>query len=162
MKPRRHSLDSITDTLNQLNAAPSTKIQVALPNLNTNGRVCFYGYGVATEWLIDYANKHWKGIEEYDDLAKASAGLHLLRAHSGIKRLSLESAVKDPKAPIDTVTIPGRIGETRVPLVSIFSNEVSSFPRRPSQAKIDRLSEILGGKQPRWWVDYEDPESYGY
>jgi len=151
----------VIDILNQLNAASSTKIQVALPDLNTGGRVCFYGYDVSTEWLVDYANKHWQGIEEYDDSAKFGSAIHLLRAHSGIKRLDYESAFEDPKAPAGTVTIPGhRIGETRVPLVSIFSNEVSSFSRRPSQGKIDHLSKLLGGKQPRWWVDDEDPRSY--
>ncbi|KAF8240122.1 hypothetical protein L208DRAFT_1385050 [Tricholoma matsutake] len=145
----------------KITAAPSTKIQVALPDLNTNGRICFYGYDVSTEWLIDYTNKHWKAIAEYDNLAKASAAIKLLRSHSGIKRLEYESAFEDPSAPAGTVTIPGhRPGEIRVPLVSVFSNEVSSFPRRPSQARIDRLSEILGGNQPRWWVDYEDPRSY--
>ncbi|KAF8240112.1 hypothetical protein L208DRAFT_1385039, partial [Tricholoma matsutake] len=120
----------------KITAAPSTKIQVALPDLNTNGRICFYGYDVSTEWLIDYTNKHWKAIAD-------------------------ESALEDPSAPAGTVTIPGhRPGKIRVPLVSVFSNEGSSFPRRPSQARIDRLSEILGGNQPRWWVDYEDPRSY--
>ena len=81
--------------------------------------------------------------------------------HSRIKNLELESALMDHTAtPKNAVTIPGhRPGEIRVPIVSIFSDERFSFKRRPSQEKVDRLSEIIG-KQPRWWVDYEDPRSY--
>ncbi|KAF8805497.1 hypothetical protein BYT27DRAFT_7258162 [Phlegmacium glaucopus] len=59
-------------------------------DLNTGGRVCFYGYDVSIDWLIDYPNKHWEGIEKYDDAAKFGAAMHLLRAHSGIKRLAYE------------------------------------------------------------------------
>ena len=79
------------------------------------------------------------------------------------ERLDLESALIDDTVPSNVATIPGHnpeeIGEFRVPLTSIFSNESESFKRRPSQEKVDRLSEILG-KQPRWWVDYDDPRDY--
>ena len=141
---------------------PSKRIQVtvALPDLDTNSRVCFYGYEISREWLIDYSNKHWKGIQHFDDSAKVSTAIYLLRAHSGIKRLEYESALPDPKTAAGTVAMEGH-PDSVVPLLSIFSNEVSSFSRRPSQEKVDRLSEILGGKQPKWWwVDYDNPRSY--
>ena len=97
-----------------------------------------------------------------DDLFKASGAMKLLRFHSGIKRLAFELALRDHTAPSDAVTIPGhRLGEIRVPLISNFSDEGPSFKRRPSQEQIDRLSEIIG-KQLRWWLDYEDPRTYGY
>ena len=149
----------MTDTLNQVNATPPRRIQVALPDLNTNGRVCFYGYEISREWLIDYTNKHREGVERYDDHAKVSAALFLLRAHSNIKNLEYESALPDPKAATDIPKTAWYQGPT-VRLLSIFSNEPSSFPKRPRQEKVDRLSEILGGKQPKWWVDAEDPRSY--
>ena len=153
-----------TDILKKVTAP--LKIQIALPNLGTDGRVCFYGYYVGMEWLIEYATAHWcwDPIDSgyYDDLSKASGAMKLLRIHSGIKRLRFESALKDHTVPSDAVTIPGhRLGEIRVPLISIFSDEGPSFRRRPSQEKVDRLSEIIG-KQPRWWADYEDPQTYGY
>jgi hypothetical protein len=130
-------------------------------HLQTNGRVCFYGFDVTTEWLINYARTHWKDAERYDDLARVSSAIKLLRAHSRIKSLVYESALVDHTTPPDTVLIPGhRFGELRVPLLSIFSNEKSSYKKRPSQVEVDRLSQIMGGKQPRWWVDYEDPWSY--
>ena len=108
---------------------------------------------------------HWRwgsiDSEHFDDLSRASAALKLLRVHSGIKRLAVESALKDDAAPPDTVTIPDNLpGENRVPLISIFSDEGSSLRRRPTQEQVDRLSQIMG-KQPRWWIDYEDPRSYG-
>jgi hypothetical protein len=142
------------------------KIQIELPNLATDGRVCFYGYNFSIEWLIEYATTHWRWgpIDSggYDDISKITGGLNLLRMHSGIKRLKLESGIKDHAAPANTTTIPGyRPGEVRVTVMSIFSDEGPSFRRRPSQENVDRLSEIMG-KQPRWWVDYDDPQTYGY
>jgi hypothetical protein len=140
---------------------PPTKIKIALPNLDAN-RVCFYGYDVGMDWLVVYATKHmrWDSIDlPYDDFSKASAAMGLLRIHSGIKHLGIESAIKDHTAPSDTVTVPGRPGVVRVPIVSIFTDEGPSYNRRPSQEQVDRLSQILG-KQPRWWVDYNDPRSY--
>lgn len=117
---------------------------------------------MTTEWLVNYARTHLEDAEQYDDLAMVSTAIKFLRAHSHIKSLVYESALADYTAPADTVLIPGhRVGENRVPLLSIFSNEELSFRRRPSQVEVDRLSQIMGGKQPRWWVDYEDPRSYG-
>lgn len=152
----------------KVTAPPSTiqRVQVALPKPAADGRVCFYGYAVSTEWLIDFAtthwsNAHWGGIEKYDDVAKATAAIHLLTAYVGIKSLTYECAFKDHTAPLDVVAIPGRPGEVRLRILSNFSNEVSSFKRRPSQEQVDRLSQIMG-KQPRWWVDYDDPRSYEY
>ena len=149
----------LLDHLNQFDAAPPRRIQVALPDLNTNGRVCFYGYEISREWLIDYSNEHMERAEECDDSAKVSGALFLLRGASGIKKLEYELALPDPKAAISIPT-GARYQGAVVRLLSIFSNEVSSFPKRPRQEKVDRLSEILGGKQPKWWVDAEDPRSY--
>jgi hypothetical protein len=155
-----------TDILKKVTAPPpSRKFQIELPELSTDGRVCFYGYDVEMEWLIDYATKHWcwdplDTSSGYDDLSKITGGLKLLGFHSGIKRLQLESVLKDQAAPSNVATIPGyRPGEIRVPLISIFSDEGPSFRRRPSQEQVDRLSELMG-KQPRWWIDYADPRTY--
>ena len=148
-------------------AAPlAPKIQIAPPaNLGTDGRICFYGYDFEMPWLIEYATAHWCWCpidsEFYDDFSKISGGLRLLKMHSGIKRLMFEAALKDDTVPSDVVTIPGnRPGEVRVPIISIFSDEGPSYRKRPSKEQVDRLSEIMG-KQPRWWVDYEGPETYG-
>ena len=138
------------------------KVPIALPKRSADGRVLFYGYDVGTEWYIEYTNTHRKELKDFDDLAKISAGIQLLRAHTCIKGLRFESALNDPAAPTGTVTIPGsRPGEPRVPVLSIFSNEGPSYKRRPSQEQVARLVQIMG-RHPRWWLDYDDPRSYEY
>ncbi|KAI9444427.1 hypothetical protein F5148DRAFT_1255124, partial [Russula earlei] len=139
-------------------AAPHMKVQIALPKPSEDNRVLFYGFDVGTEWYIEYTNTHRKELKDFDELSKISAGIKLLRAHTGIKGLKLESALNDPAAPTST-TMPGRPGEPRVPVLSIFSNEGPSYRRRPSQEQIDQLVQIMG-RQPRWWIDYDDPRSY--
>jgi hypothetical protein len=148
-----------TDILKKVTAP---QIEIELPDPATDGRVSFYGYDVGMEWLVNYATKHLRWDGQYDDMSKASAAIQLLMSRSGAKRLEFEAALVDHTVPPDAVTIPGnRPGEIRVPLISIFSNERPSFKKRPSQEQVDRLSQIIG-KQPRWWVDYEDPRSYDY
>jgi len=137
-------------------------MKLALPtDLETQGRVCFYGFAVTMEWLVDYAKSHWTDADQYDDLAKASAAIKFLRRSSHISTLQFESALVDNTVSTDTIFTPGnRRGEPMVPLIAIFSNEKPSYKKRPSQAEVDPLSQIMGGKKPRWWVDYEDPRSY--
>jgi len=133
---------------------------VALPKTAADGRISFYGYDITAEWVLNYAETHYKIAKEQDKLAKASIGAQLLKIHTGIKSLHFESALVDPTAPPGAVTIPGgRPGEPRVRVLSVFSDEDASYEGRPSQEQVDRLSQILG-KQPRWWVDYDDPQSY--
>ena len=109
-----------TDIFKKVTAPP--RIQVALPNLSTDGRACYYGYDVAIEWLAEYgaANWIWTPVENShpDDLSMASGGMTLLRSHSGISRLKFRSGLKDHTVPSDAVTIPGyRTGEVQVPLI---------------------------------------------
>ena len=137
------------------------KMRLPLPPLETDGRVCFYGFAVTTEWLVDYANTHWNNAGQYDKFAKVSTAIKLLRRESSIQGLQFEAALVDRTVPPETILIPGhRSGELMVPLLAICSNEAPSYKKRPSQAQVAQLSELMGGKQPRWWVDYEDPRSY--
>ena len=106
---------------------------------------------------MDYSRQTWgDGVDEYEDSAKVANAVRALRLRTGIKYMKLESGLVDPTMPADTITLPGF---REVPLLSIFSNESWSYQSRPSQAQIDDLSQILG-KQPRWWIDYEDPRWY--
>ena len=115
----------LLEHLNLLNAEPALprRIQVALPDLNTDGRVCFYGYEISREWLIDYTNELLEDVEEFDSHAKVSVALSLLRSHSGIKNLEYEPALPDPKAATGTLTMAGYQGPT-VRLLSIFNNKL--------------------------------------
>jgi hypothetical protein len=111
--------------LNKVTEVTAPKIQIALPDLPVDGRICYYGYDIAVEWLADYSDKHWPydDNERFDILSKASEAVEVLRRHSGIERLDLESALMDHAAPSNTVIIPGHLpGEIRVTILSIFSN----------------------------------------
>ena len=150
--------------MKKVSAPPKNQIQIDLPDIAPDRRVYYYGYEVETEWLAEYHTKQWRlGPEDkhFDTLSRASAAIQLFRYYTGIKRLEFEMALKDYRVPSDAASIPGlRLGDERVPIVAIFSNESTSFKKRPSQERVDRLSEIMG-KQPRWWVDYDDPRTYG-
>jgi len=76
-----------------LNQVSDKKMKLPLPRLETNGRVCFYGFAVTTEWLVDYAKAHWNNADRYDDFAKVSATIKLLRRGSHIKALQFEAAL---------------------------------------------------------------------
>ena len=80
---------------------------ILLPKCSADRCVLFYGYDIGTEWYIEYTNTHRKELKGFDDLTKISAGIQLLRAHTRIKGLEFESALKDPAAPAGTITIPG-------------------------------------------------------
>ena len=153
-----------TDIMKKVSAPPKIRIQIDLPDIAPDSRVYFYGYHVELEWLSDFYTAHRRLDPEdksYDTLSKASAAIQVFRRQSGIKRLEYEMVLKDYSVPSDAASIPGlRLGDERVPIVAIFSNESTSFKKRPSQERVDRLSEIMG-KQPRWWVDYDDPRTYG-
>jgi hypothetical protein len=145
----------LTYILNQIPPEPRRRAKIALPtHLKANGRFLFYGFDISREWLMDYARQNLG--EGVHDRLKVNSAVRALRLRTGIKRLALESGLVDSTLPAGTITI---TGGREVPLLSIFSNERWSYERRPSQAQIDELSQILG-KQPRWWIDYEDPRSY--
>ncbi|KAI9452393.1 hypothetical protein F5148DRAFT_1152219 [Russula earlei] len=110
--------------------APHMKVQIALLKHSEDNRILFYSFDVGTEWYIKYTNMHRKELKDFDNLTKISAGIRLLRAHTGIKGLKL-------------------------------NNEGPSYRRCPSQEQLDQLVQIMG-RQPRWWVDYDDPRSYEY
>ena len=123
------------------------------------GRVCFYGYDVSQDWLVAYAKKNTKTNDADHRITLLSNGLLIMRALTGIKTLEMETALVDPTAPDDTAILRDEDEEQMVPIISICSNERESYQRRPSQAQVDQLSQILG-KQPRWWIDYDPPLYY--
>jgi hypothetical protein len=68
-------------------------------------------------------------------------GAQLLKTHTGINGLHFESALVDPTVPPGIVTISGgRPGEPCVRVLSVFSNEDTSYESRPSQEQVNRLS----------------------
>ena len=127
---------------------------------NPKGRVCFYGYDVLQDWLVNYAKANMKNYNVDGEMGLLCTGVRIMKARTGIKTLGMETALVDPTVPGDTVI--GYSEEERsgmVPIISICTTERESYKRRPSQAQVDQLSQILG-KQPRWWIDYDPPSSY--
>jgi len=138
-------------------------MQLAYPTLadvpfDPKGRVCFYGFDVLQDWLINYAKTNIKDHSQYDWLLM-SAAVHVLIAKTRIRTIDMETAFVNPTVPGDTIIEGNRPEEPMVPILSICSNEPELYRRRPSQAQVDQLSHILG-RQPRWWIDYELPSSY--
>ena len=106
---------------------------------------------------MDYSRQVWGEEYEKEDGVRINNGVRALRSRTGIKRLELESGLIEPTVAAGTIIIKGsRVDESMVPLLAIFSSEQELYQRQPSQAQLDELSQILG-KQPRWWIDYEDP-----
>ena len=137
-------------------------MKLTLPtDLEKQGWVCFYGFAVTMEWLVDYTQLHWNDADQYDNLGKASATMKLLRRSSHINTLEFKLALVDSTVPPETILTPGhQCGEPMVLLMAICGNKKPLYKKWPSQAEVDTLSQIIGGKQLRWWVDYEDPWWY--
>ena len=147
--------------MNQVTSAPPARMKLPLPtNLHTDGHICFYGYAMTTDWFIKFYKTHWEDRPNFDALSHMSATFQYLKAHTHIKTLTFHSALVDQTTPVDYIIDGHRPGEQMVPILSICTSERSSYRKRPSQAQVDTLSRILGGREPRWWIDYELPSSY--
>lgn len=81
--------------MNKVTAPPSTKIPIALPKNVADGRILFYGYDITSEWVLNYAETHYKKAKEQGKLAQASIGAQLLKICTGINGLHFESALVD-------------------------------------------------------------------
>jgi hypothetical protein len=82
-----------------------------------------------------------------DGVELTRLGLRLLCARSGTRDLFLAAGrYEEKRRPRPPFVGPGGI----IPLVAICSTSISSYRRRPSQAQIDRVAEIVGVR-PRWW-----------
>lgn len=73
------------DLLHQVSPAAPTQMKLVLPtHLQTNSHVCFYDFDVTMEWLVDYARMYWNDADRYNDLAKVSSVIKLLRKKSAV------------------------------------------------------------------------------
>ncbi|KIM44238.1 hypothetical protein M413DRAFT_25675 [Hebeloma cylindrosporum] len=126
---------------------------------NPKGRICFYGYDVSLDWLVEYAISNIKNNDEVDDAAALqTTAARIMRLRTRTKTLGMESALLNPRVPDDTA-LEYSEGVRMVRIISICTTESESYHKRPTQAQADKLSEIIG-KQPRWWIDFESPSTY--
>ena len=77
--------------------------QPLLSDLHTDlkGRVCFYGYDVLQDWLVNYAKDNIKYNGTDHKMTLLCTGVRIMKALTGIKTLDIETALVDPD---DTVT----------------------------------------------------------
>jgi len=66
-----------------------------LSDLHTDpkGRVCFYGYDVLQDWLVNYAKDNIKTDDTDDELTLLYTGVRIMQALTGIKTLGMEAAL---------------------------------------------------------------------
>jgi hypothetical protein len=84
-------------------------------------------------------------------------GLQFLQAQTGIKVRS-KRACEDPNYSTNTIIRMASVegGDPMVPILTICTTQSRSHHKRPKQSQVEKLSEFVG-KQPKWWVDFEDP-----
>jgi hypothetical protein len=133
------------------NLSLNNPIPLTIPQINTYGRPMYFGIETTEEWLIEYATK---GGFDPDDPPSTfeylKEALRMLQANTGLRLIPKSAFARNqPIPPRNTkVTYPLKCGAN---VVAICSNGPTSLARRPSQARVDRLTQIMGG-EPMWWV----------
>ncbi|KAI0059564.1 hypothetical protein BV25DRAFT_1828804, partial [Artomyces pyxidatus] len=130
-------------------------MQLSLPpNAYTYHRLQFYGISVTPQWLCDYArSRDPQGTIDRNDVTLMARALTTIIRKTGISTITFEASLFD-----DTVKIPedveARPVDDLIPIIAVCDQY--TYKRRPSEKKMKRLIKILGGRQPRWWVDQQD------
>jgi hypothetical protein len=130
-------------------------------------QLMFYGIRTTENWLINYAITHGDAfgipaIDLEDKIFKLHYATRILQEQTGIDQLEFRSvdAARHKNTPAPDLEGNQKIGpfskkKAGLTIVAVCSNLRTSFRKRPSQAKIDHLKEILGG-EPKWWIDPQD------
>ena len=112
----------------------------------------FYGIETSKEWLADYANST---LQSYNrpTIPKTSffalyTAVKILRHRLRYKNLDVQT-VFTIDTPVSRRVAP--VPPRGRPIVAICSSEHRSFQRRPSQAQVDALQQIMG-KEAKWWI----------
>ena len=113
----------------------------------------FYGFATDEDSLCKYGkNVCVDDDPRFDFLTYATIALHHLTHTTGIKSLAFQ-VVFFPRNPPPGTTFDVATSGAKVTLIiSICSSVPRSFQRRPTQAAVDHLKQLLGGTQPIWWV----------
>ena len=133
-------------------------VRLPIPQNNSHGRRMYYGFETTEAWVIEYAKADIRKREQppdplYSSMHLFSESIRLLRMHSGILYLRGESVFPE------STTIPpystnyqksDKAPEGRAIIVAIYSS--SKWSNLPSQAQVDKLQQIMGGREAKWWV----------
>jgi hypothetical protein len=135
-------------------------MQLTIPQIETNGRLLFYGIETSQEWLVNYMEKYKNDYDLPDCmclLLKLNNAMRLLSLYSGIsyRKLGMRDVLPEntpiPPPPKGFGTL--RMQTTNILIITVCSSRPRSFQKRPSRAKMDALKKIMDGKEPRWWFD---------
>lgn len=137
-------------------------MELTIPHYETMGRIMFYGFKTTEDWLIDYAITHRATygirVTEFGILNLQNA-LYILQRQTGINQLRLKSVLPENTPippPLEGNRRIGPLPEPGLPIVAVCSSRSTSFHKRPSQAQVDHLKQILGGEEPKWWIKDSD------
>ncbi|EKM53139.1 uncharacterized protein PHACADRAFT_259324 [Phanerochaete carnosa HHB-10118-sp] len=96
------------------------------------------------EALIQWTRKVCR-IPDKDNLQNSTIfgyALKALRRATGIRRLEVEFAVRESRDVFPVFAV-------------FYAYQYSTMHERATQKQVDKLSEILLGRQPRWFVDFQ-------
>ena len=144
----------------QPNTGSGPPMQLSIPQIQTNGRRLYYGIETTEKWLMEYTKADFRRrsyIPEHPPsaLLLMSESLLLLQKHSGVRPLRVKSVLPQgapipPRRKGNRQTLP--LPDPGEPIVAICSSHPKWFGKRPSQAQVEVLKRLMGGKEPRWWV----------
>jgi hypothetical protein len=119
----------------------------------------FYGIETTEEWLIAYTKTHWNEPDlpaSNFNVVNLNRAIHLLQRHSGVHTLGIKTVLPQ-NSPIPPARRGTRLDLPKqkcgIPIITICSSVERSFKSRPAQVKVNVLKQIMGGKEPMWWVD---------
>jgi hypothetical protein len=115
------------------------------------------------DWVANYARNEFKeAVQGKNILSLMMTTRNSLIRRTGIKTIAYECGILDDDAPTEAAAVSeDRLGRKQTFLLSICSNESRQWRRRPSQEQLDKIISIVG-REPRWWVDWDCPDSCCY
>jgi len=133
-------------------------VQLPIPPNNFHGRRMYYGFETTEAWIVEYAKADIRKREQppdppYSPMLLFSESIRLLRIHSGMRYLRGESVFPEgttippyPRSYQQSV----QALEGRAVIIAIYSS--SKWSNLPSQAQVNKLQQIMGGGEAKWWV----------
>ena len=132
-------------------------MHLTIPKTDSHGRHLYYGIETTEEWLMEYAKADFRKRGQvpdrpYSDFMFLCESFQLLQWHTGMRTVSgktvFRHGVSVPPLHVETKLLP----ESRVVIVAICLSGAKWFVNRLTQAQVDKLQQIMGGQEAKWWV----------